>query len=440
MPLQRSHSRFLWTLSVALLVGFGVAAYWLSVDSDPVLWRSPESARSNSVVQMPDANRSQQGRTDPVAPAANREPDTSPVPVIEPPPAKPDPPPSDPLTQQTPKVSANANPDRPPDNPVLDLNLTDADYRRIEEDASETQETRDQARSRLKFRFALWRGRASRRLGGFSWKLTDYPMLDGIEQISDRLWDEGRTSAAGKWMVMRNLQFEGDGRSVQISVTCTQSIGWAQQGLLALLAGSAVDQSERWGDLSNISLADVCFCGASEASGEAESGMILFTRNNILVQVQHLCVEGRTFNGLQLAQAIDRQIQDQSVEADTWEQLSAHRPVFEVLKFPVDHFLDDDSLRTFTGTAEVHPAKGQANCHVSKPHWPDGPIRFSFKAGKSVPLQVTMEAGVRDVSKDLRVKAYHKPCNAWLMAYQENLLFTVAEIKFTIRPDGWTPD
>lgn len=317
--------------------------------------------------------------------------------------------------------------------PLLDWNTDRDTYLDISRDGSLPDWERENASRKVAYSFARWRGRNSGQLGGFEFEPDDFATLSEWKESSResaKLATFLMYSVVQPICVERTVILSLGSATLTIGIRVAVSVGWAHEILLndfALVANDAV--SERWGDLNSIEVGDVWFAGKLDSPTFSGRREFTFARQNVIVDV---CFTDSDKIGarnspvhldlMALAREFDSKIIGQSLSGGEWSDLTEFRP--NIIQFWAD-----------TNTLEATPGIKT-------------PIRLEYeprKVGDEITLHKREFGGVSiNINSS---EPYAKVCHfletlpptsrCWLVAINErNLLFSVAEIEFTlVKPD-----
>lgn len=305
-------------------------------------------------------------------------------------------------------------------SPLLPWDTDHDTYARLRDDETAPLATRSDAATKSLFRFAEWRGRGVNLLGGYELVPDTVAVLDGWTAS-----DSPSPTPRGKppVCVERTLQLERQQARLFVKIQVAVSVGWAHQLLLNQKAsGSNSMTHESWGDLHGVEVGDVWF-------GSAKSGFD-FARRNVVVTVDYNSGvayggrdEFRTLDLMALAREIDHQVQKQGLPGRDWTEISGSCP--EVVAFSAT-----------TRRLAIDGASSQSQLQIE--------VRSGSEADAITLLSAAETPLWLEISNQpYRVEVMRVPpdfldagpvtVRCWLIAVNtRNLLFTVAEITFTL--------
>lgn len=344
---------------------------------------------------------------------------------------------------EAPIVNAPANEptNKPPDNPPvengrpkvkrvpvrapeLDWGLSKAACGRIAKDVNATKEQRAEAQSRLFLDFTEWPGRETQRLGGFAFIPTDYGELNGFKVLDDRT-QVLTNGVPPNVMLERVVKFIKTTGQLTVKIRVMASRHWAQRYFLSWIAPpSAAPGLPVLGKDQGIFVGDVCQ-GYAEDKAQT-SGEFTFVRHNVAVRLELIplhSVDGPPveMNLIAFAQRMDGVIRSQSMDAKDWDALDKNRPM-------IDEFaIEADELEQVTGKSRspvscvVHHPLEQKVSLVSVAE--EGGLTLTNKDGRPVAALIALGG-----------KYEARTYKAWLIAYDDSLLFSVAEASVMVKP------
>lgn len=311
--------------------------------------------------------------------------------------------------------------------PTLDWNLSKADYERISQDPNASEQDRAEASSRLVLDFWKWPGRDVQRLGGYNFDQDKFPELKGfVAPAASRVTPhvDGNPPVV---CLERATSIEKEGSRLELTIRVMASREWAQRYFLGWIAspfrGSSIQRG--LGGEQGLIIGDVCQGIATDSP--RDEGSIYFVRHNVAVKLLYYRIKADVaqpvlMNVVALAQKIDRDIEAQSNRAATWEDLAELRPVIDEFQFDPDEVaLGDVDPRVEIAIATRHP-NGKAVTIFAK-----------AEEGGATALLPRLDAP-KFARLSLRKFVEGRPYKAWLVAYDDSLLFSVAEASVKVKP------
>lgn len=324
---------------------------------------------------------------------------------------------------------------RPARAPLTDWNADEATYRARAADESLPRELRSDAHAKATFRFAEWRGRSNGRLGGFEFNLAQIALLSGWEEVYYN--DYGPDGLAPRklsidarrheepYYVQREVWLKRGTSGLHIRMWVAISVHWAHQILLDRQLSLGLSAHLNWGDLNGVAIGDVWFADARMAQqGAVHEGKFTFSRRNAVFEVRLGSTEDstHTLDLMRLARELDTQVNEQGLQGQTWSDIAEVCP--EIVEFEADslRLKAKGGLRTLIrhkvaadpGGNEILLLTACENGMRVDVHWREPYAEVPYYAPESLP------------SEPFTVRC-------WLIAVNtRNLLFTVAEITFTL--------
>ena len=404
-----------------------------------------DSEFGRKVAESSDCGQPEDSFEDNNLPPCTTEPDEI---VLEKPPAEDD----KPATTDKPVIPAKLVAIKYDVKPLIDWNTDETEYRRISQDESLSDEVRSDARTKLNYRFAEWRGRKRGRLGGFEFDLADYSLLQGwIEVINPkreavRVFRHSEPLLIEKIIGLKIGEAETGEAWLSIRIRLTISVGRAHQLILDRKTGATNSSGYTdWGELHGVKIGDVSFSGPRKQIQKSitDDGRLAFARRNVIIDVEFSNRNGsrHKLDVIRLARQLDAQIIEQGLPGYKWSDISEHCP--KIIQFEAESNTLTVGGDTFSPYEKDRAKAGSKNYSLvkfkvepehdgDKVSWvgvSDGAVRMILKY--AIPYAGTgyLEPSYLD----------NNPSTAkvWLVAINErNLLFSIAEIEFTlIKPD-----
>lgn len=297
---------------------------------------------------------------------------------------------------------------------VLDWNLAKVDYERILADPEASQPQKDEASLRLQLRLWDRPGHNANRLGGFSFDPKDYRALDAFELQPRPEWMEAAivhmsgnppsVSLERRWRLTKAAS------QLDVSVTVFPSIAAAQR---------SVPITE------DFTVGDMC---STDGDGLQTSGRAWFVRHNVVVALDlaALRIKGDSvlLDVVGLAMKIDEKVQAQSHRATTWADLAPFSPIIEEFAFV------EGELPTGNGGTQT-----AVRLHAYHPN--GSRIHYEWKGEPTVAPNGGLGVNpgkpkFANIAPDMTYE--ERPYKAWVVVYDDSLLFTIAEASIMVRP------
>jgi hypothetical protein len=319
-----------------------------------------------------------------------------------------------------------------PAQPVLAWSLSKAEYERIAADKAASPEEQAEAKSRLLLNFFRWPGRDVKKLGGFDFDQAEYRVLDGYERQADKYTKEVTVHIDGNppnVLLQRRIVLNKAPARIEFVIRVMASREWAQRYFLAWLAGptSMNPGAPPFGSDRGIYIGDVCAGNAEDAL--TSKGDLKFVRHNVAISIEfyniRFDVDPVLVNIVALAQEIDQEVQAQSHPATNWDDLATFCPVIDEFSFTEGELPARDGKHTSAVICEAH-------------HPDDKPVYFEWKGEPTVGDKGGLGVNPgkpKSASVFPQKHTYEeRPYKAWLVVYDDSLLFTLAEASVMIRP------
>ncbi len=215
---------------------------------------------------------------------------------------------------------------------------------------------------------------------------------------------------------------------IDLVVRVMASREWAQRYFLGWVVGGARSAPfmGKLGSERGINVGDVCEGDAQDSL--QDKGRLQFVRHNVAINLKLRLTKydetPTSMNVVDLARKIDRDIQSQSHDASTWEDLNDFRPVIDQFYFdPREVVKGEEDPRVEIVLATHHP-EGKAITIFSK-----------SEEGGRVAILPKLEAP-KFARLILQKYVEGRPYKAWLLAYDDSLLFSLAEASATVKLSG----
>lgn len=414
--------------ALALLIGLGGLVAWILWNANPPGSKATSGNETATGVRSGVVANSSQS-----VPPTNRVPEPS------------NRPPVDHLPSNTPEGTGSKEPKNPPNQPpknkahyvpvsqpLLAWDLGRADYERISKDPNATEPERAEAAARLVLDFWSWPGRNVQRLGGFLFEQDKYPVLagfaprKGVQSPSTMVHLDGNETpllCLEQW-----ISIEKGASRIQLRIRVMASREWAQRYFLSGVVGGARSTwfSGKLGSEQGLVIGDVCEGNAKDSP--QERGRIQFVRHNVAVSVELNRTqpegEAQAINVVELAQMIDSEIRAQSHDASTWEDLTDFRPVIDEFYFePNEVPKGKEDPRVEIVLATHHPAGRAVKLYSQS------------EEGGRVAVLPKLEAP-KFARLNLKRYVEGRPYRAWLLVYDDSLLFSLAEASVLVKVAG----
>jgi hypothetical protein len=203
------------------------------------------------------------------------------------------------------------------------------------------------------------------------------------------------------------------------------SVPWAQQILLNRQFSQSVNAHLNWGDLHGVAIGDVWFADSRMAQqGAVQEGKFAFSRRNVVIEVRLGSTEDSTYtlDLMRLARELDTQVKEQGLQGQSWADIAEFSP--KIVQFEADSLrlkakgglrsLIRHKVAADPEAIEILLLTACENGMRIDIHWREPYAEVPYYAPESLP------------SEPFTVRC-------WLIAVNtRNLLFTVAEITFTL--------
>ncbi len=336
--------------------------------------------------------------------------------------AQPLPEPGDPLVVAS---GVNPYPDELP-QPVIPWDYTEQQLDALKADALASSQVRGEAAWLRHLRFPQWRGRDARRLGGFEFDLSHYPMLEGWQVKVEPIYVPAhKVPPVG---VQRDIDIRKGAATLNLRIYVAVSAGWAHSWLAERIGSGNAGTAPVLGDDVGVGIGDVCLTkGWNFRYGHVTGASFWFAQRNVVVEIRFEGADkgaGRTLDVMKLAELVERQIRLQGHDAKTWADLKDYCPLIK------EFSVDDPVFKSKPGLPKpvhvrVEPRPGMVleYCGMS-----DGLVMFS-PGGRTPSVRLLLDQWAQNPLD----KVGELPATAWLFVVDKNsLLFSVAKLDLTL--------